>query len=535
MKKLILILLMILTLAFTACGSKIKYGELMEITEEDAAVVDFIMLYENYATGINYHYTDYSSEAEECLETEYYKIKPFIYGLMESRYADDESFMQYNLSNEDFAKIVDMFFVTEQPASETEKEADYENVFNSYNVDLTSDEHKVTLVPQGKIYYENGDIKYCFERQYNTTVMGSVTYTINVSTASDVPLTINSIYKDGDTVYKIKSVEGLKTNNEEKVIVEISTAQQLADMSRDYELNGHKYKDYVYVLTNDIDMSGITDFHPIGRNRGNGGDQRFDDVKGFCSVFDGQGYAIKNLSLDSSSPAGAYDSHYVALFDTIAPKGVVKNLNVENINIDIGMDVETHYTCAGFAVYISGQVINCNVQGTINNPKGGGGGFVNTVEGYNGTLIKDCTADVDITGRWCMGGFAVNCAQSYLEKSEMFKLENCSSFGSITAQRYAGMPYNHDVGEFGGFVDKVYGGTFERCHVQTPLIINDAAKFIGAFVANTEGDPIKGGSAEYIDCTYSPSAVGDRYLIGMIEWKGTKGNYGDAQFSPLEK
>lgn len=535
MKKLTLILLMIFTLAVTACGSKIKYGELMEITEEDAAVVDFIMLYENYATGINYHYTDYSSEAEERMETEYYKIKPFIYGLMESRYADDESFTQYNLSNEDFTKIVDMFFVTEQPASETEKEADYENVFNSYNVDLTSDERNVTLVPQGKIYYENGDIKYCFERQYNTTVMGSVTYTINVSTASGVPLMINSIYKDGDTVYKIKSVEGLKTNNEEKVIVEISTAQQLADMARDYELNGYKYKDYVYVLTNDIDMSEITDFHPIGRNRGNGGDQRFDDVKGFCSVFDGQGYAIKNLSLDSSSPAGAYDSHYVALFDTIAPKGVVKNLNVENINIDIGMDVETHYTCAGFAVYISGQVINCNVQGTINNPKGGGGGFVNTVEGYNGTLIKDCTADVDITGSWCMGGFAVNCAQSYLEKSEMYKLENCSSFGIITAQRYAGMPYYHDVGEFGGFVDKVYGGTFERCHVQTPLIINDAAKFVGAFVANTEGDPIKGGSAEYIDCTYSPSAVGDRYLIGMIEWKGTKGHYGDAQFSPLEK
>ena len=134
-----------------------------------------------------------------------------------------------------------------------------------------------------------------------------------------------------------------------------------------------------------------------------------------------------------------------------------------------------------------------------------------------------------------MGGFVVNCAQSYVQKSEMFKLVNCSSFGSITAQRYKGMPSYHDVGEFGGFVDKVYGGTFERCHVQTPLIINDSAKFIGAFVANTEGDPIKGGSAAYIDCTYSPSAVGDRYLIGMIEWKGTKGDYGDAQFSPLEK
>lgn len=97
------------------------------------------------------------------------------------------------------------------------------------------------------------------------------------------------------------------------------------------------------------------------------------------------------------------------------------------------------------------------------------------------------------------------------------------------------MPGYYDVGEFGGFADKTYGGTFEKCHVQTPLIMNDTSKYVGAFIANTEGDPIEGGSAKYIDCTYSPSAVGNRYLIGMIRWQNTKGDYGDAQFSPLEK
>lgn len=535
MKKTISIFLLLLALVFTSCGEKVKYGEPVEITEKDKAAVDFITLYENYATGADYDYTDYSFESEKRRQTKYYKIKPFIYGLMESRYEDDESFARYSISNDDFAKLVDMFFVTERPALEMERKADYENVFNSYNVDKNSEEQGITLVPQYKIYYENGDIDYCFKRQSDKTAVGSVTYTINISTAADVPPVINSLYKDGDTVYKLKKVEGGKTNSEEKAVVEISTAQQLVDMSKDYEQNGHRYKDYVYVLTNDIDMTGITDFYPIGRNRGNGGDRRYDYVKGFCSVFDGQGYTIRNLTLDSSVPAGEYDSHYIALFDTVAPGGVVKNLNVENINIDIGMGVETHYTCAGFAVYISGQVLNCSVQGTINNPKGGGGGFVNTVEGYNGTLIKDCTADVYITGSWCMGGFAVNCAQSYSQKEEMFKLVNCSSFGSITAGRYKGMLSYYDVGEFGGFADKVYGGTFEKCHVQTPLIINDISKYIGAFVANTEGDPITGEQAKYIDCTYSPSAVGDRYLIGMIRWKNTKGDYGDAQFSPLEK
>ena len=319
-----------------------------------------------------------------------------------------------------------------------------------------------------------------------------------------------------------------------KVLVEISTPQQLAEMAADYAKNGHRYKNYKYVLTNDIDMSGIDNFVPIGVNRGNNDETEYKAVDGFCSVFDGQGYTIKNLVLTENNFNNGDEWHNVALFDTIAPDGVVKNLNVENIDINISVGAPGIYTCAGFVSRMSGKVDNCHVQGTISNPRGGGGGFANTVNGYNGTEITNCSADVDITGHWCMGGFVVNCSQEVGYKTQFFRLYNCSSFGSITAQRYEGMPDYYDVGEFGGFADKIYGGTFENCHMQTPIIMKDTSKYVGGFVANVEGDPLTGQQAEFINCTYSLSANGNKYLIGMMSWTGTKGQY-DGQFAPLEK
>lgn len=316
--------------------------------------------------------------------------------------------------------------------------------------------------------------------------------------------------------------------------VEISTPQQLADMSADYAVNGHRYGDRKYVLTNDIDMAGIDNFVPIGANRGNNGETEYAAVDGFCSRFDGQGYTIKNLVLTEQNFTGDSGWHNVALFDTIAPDGVVENLNVENININIALGGDDIYTCAGFAARVSGNVDNCHVQGAISNPKGGGGGFANTVNGYNGTQISNCSADVDITGHWGMGGFVVNCSQEVGQKSEFFRIFNCSSFGSITAQRYEGMPDYYDVGEFGGFADKIYGGTFGFCHMQTPIIMNDTSKYVGGFAANVEGDPITHQETNFINCTYSPTANGSRYLIGMLGWEGTKGKC-DSWFSPLEK
>ena len=519
----------ILCFALTGCGDKIEYGVMQPLTETDSRAVELITIYENYSAGRDYRYTDYSADHIDRLATTYYKIKPYIYGLMNTNSGDN--LIQYNVTEKDFAKIVEMFFVTDAPVEMSENDEKMEAVFNLYTSQAGLGVSHVELVPQGKTYYENGDIVYSFERKFSEEYYEKVDYTVVEAVAEEVPVALEQLFAPGDTIYKIKNVKGPKTRDYfDRELVEISSPQDLLDMSRDYAAHGENYRNKLYLLTDNIDMAGVTDFLPIGRNRGS--------AYGFCSVFDGQGYSIRNLSLDETVPMDLYNSHYIALFDTIGPDGTVKNLNVWNIDINVPADAKKEgyeeFKCAGFAVYISGQVDNCFVQGAINNPAGGGGGFVNTVEGYVGTLIQNCAADVNITGSWGMGGFMVNGSQQLNQKSEFFRLYNCHSGGSITAQRYPGMLYYYDVGEFGGFADKTYSGIYEKCSVNTPLHIKDKAKYYGAFIANTEGDPITKEPARFIDCKYNPQAVGDVDLIGMINWKYTRGNYGDAQFSPWQ-
>lgn len=80
-------------------------------------------------------------------------------------------------------------------------------------------------------------------------------------------------------------------------IIEISTAEQLFNLSYNYGTGTDDYENIKYILTNDIDMSGITGFNPIGQER------YFTDYsnmnqRGFKSHFDGQGYTIRNLTID---------------------------------------------------------------------------------------------------------------------------------------------------------------------------------------------------------------------------------------------
>lgn len=84
--------------------------------------------------------------------------------------------------------------------------------------------------------------------------------------------------------------------------------------------NVNKGEDYagIYVaLENDIDMSGISDFVPIGI---------WESGNYFCGVFDGKGHTIKNLTI--TTDLGNSNN---GLFGTLA--GTVCNLNMENCYI----------------------------------------------------------------------------------------------------------------------------------------------------------------------------------------------------------
>ena len=90
----------------------------------------------------------------------------------------------------------------------------------------------------------------------------------------------------------------------EENITKISTPQQLNNVRNN--LNGN------YELTNDIDMSQIEDYEPIGN-----------EVDGaFKGTFDGKGYTIKNVQMDDNS------HKYAGLFGYL--DGKVQNVKLQN-------------------------------------------------------------------------------------------------------------------------------------------------------------------------------------------------------------
>lgn len=106
---------------------------------------------------------------------------------------------------------------------------------------------------------------------------------------------------------------------------EISTAEQLYNFS-EFVNSGNSLKNKYVVLTNDIDMSSIKNFKPIGFEV---------NPFQFKGIFNGNGYAIKNLEIRHNDYS-LFDENYlkydIALFGKLG--GKVENLIVEDSVFD---------------------------------------------------------------------------------------------------------------------------------------------------------------------------------------------------------
>ena len=83
-----------------------------------------------------------------------------------------------------------------------------------------------------------------------------------------------------------------------------------------------------YELGNDIDMTGVEDFVPIG----------YDGVDAFTGSFDGKGYVISNLTIDASD---LYSNHSIGdgaagLFAFVDTGVVIQNVILTNHNRRLG-------------------------------------------------------------------------------------------------------------------------------------------------------------------------------------------------------
>ncbi len=176
---------------------------------------------------------------------------------------------------------------------------------------------------------------------------------------------------------------------------QIESAEQLDEV--------RNFMDSHFILTDDIDLEEVDDFEPIGEFIFTDDEIIMDPFEG---SFDGNGFAIKNLSIEGA------EGYATGLFAMIGGVGVIEDVEFESASIKGNGDRTG--TLAGVNL---GQIIESHVTGDVENEYSITGGL----SGQNQGLIYESSADVQVDGDrqsggligWNTGGGLIENAHAY--------------------------------------------------------------------------------------------------------------------------
>ena len=170
---------------------------------------------------------------------------------------------------------------------------------------------------------------------------------VDISNVAVDPVHAVWVDEDAAAYANLVSVTGGKVAVEGTVKI-IKDADDLFAFAKDVNENEKTYTNMTVVLAADIDLENKL-WTPIGQT-GN---------TTFAGNFDGQGYTIKNLNVDSSAQTGAHYSS--GLFGWIEIHSSVYTV-IENLNIETATIVGNH-NCGTIVGYATGsvEIKNCNV------------------------------------------------------------------------------------------------------------------------------------------------------------------------------
>ena len=212
----------------------------------------------------------------------------------------------------------------------------------------------------------------------------------------------------------------------------VTTAQEFQDINNN--LTGY------YILGNDIDLTSITNFEPLG--------YYFTETDTnnayFHGILEGNGYTVKNAKVywsdTTATNYGVYsgsgavhfqsDAHKagdnVGLFQVIGSSGVVRNVNFANIN------VRGRTIVGAIAGNCMGTVMNCTVDATSKIEMGthyydddcNMGGAFGIVAGSGNVSNVICQATSQVigaTGSTTVNGVSIEKAGIYLDWNDDYK------------------------------------------------------------------------------------------------------------------
>jgi uncharacterized repeat protein (TIGR02543 family) len=191
----------------------------------------------------------------------------------------------------------------------------------------------------------------------------------------------------------------------------IQDVQDLVWFAHLVNTGNSSYLDKHFRQTEDIDLSGIENWTPIGEG------SLITETSSFGGIFDGNGKSIKNLKINITNSGQSY----FGLFGNCG--GTIKNIHLKQSNIAVSVsDAGLIIYTGGIAGFLSGGTIsNCEFSGTIitavvsarsTDYSGGIAGYVNQGsinQCYNAGKIKSSYAAGGIAGELLSDGNINDC------------------------------------------------------------------------------------------------------------------------------
>lgn len=279
-------------------------------------------------------------------------------------------------------------------------------------------------------------------------------------------------------------------------ITDVAGMKMLATLANELAGNGaigDSCLGRTFYLANDIDMTGVTDYIPIGNDNANAAENRASGHR-FSGTFDGQGHTIKNLVMTSDAE-GVVE---LGVFGTL--KGAI----VKNLVIDSTCSFTYTGTSGGARVgslaakianqgddgnkgtvnveteeplFYSNIIENVKNEATVSASAGNAGGLVGVLYSETSHVVKisGVTVIADVTAKQSAGGIIGTMNGRHLE------ISNCGVQGDITAKYYAAgiVPSTEMANE-----DNQKISTVKNCTVIGTITANDAEKLYFELIEN---------------------------------------------------
>ena len=313
-----------------------------------------------------------------------------------------------------------------------------------------------------------------------------------INTNANKPVTLSAIsnngiatYASNDNVIDMSAISDDDWDSTAGKVIKLNTADDLKKLAT-ITNGGKDTSGRTFALGADIDMQGVSDFVPIG------GYNRIS----FEGVFDGQGFTISNLTINSNDK-------FVGFFgDT--NRATIKNVILDNVKI-IANNSGGIY---GGLIGKSGRttVDSCFVTGSIENAGYNTGGLIGQ---SSSVTVTNCSTNTSVK---CKCTFTQSLVRTgaFIGISTSSSISNCTASGSVIIESDA-----NSSSHTGGFVGFNYSGIVVNCSSSADISLRGTSgdnSVLGGFAGYNRG-PIE-------NCKYTGkidnSCSGVKYLGAFV-------------------